>query len=113
MSSVPLSVVQEGHKLSVTGGGVGGGGRLQPPRGGAHRVRRDRGDLGPGRHLLPRHDQVPLLPPHQRPRGHHHHQVPTSTRHASDVLWMSNIADMSACSGRVYNLGIVALRPVT
>ena len=62
-ASVPVSVVQEGHKLSMTG--------AEREEGGGYSLHVEVPivyDLGPGRHLLPRHDRVALLPPHQRPR---------------------------------------------
>ena len=73
-ASVPVSVVQEGHKLSMTG--------AEREEGGGYSL----------------HVEVPIVYDVTVATSG---QVRTSTRHASDVLWMSNIADMSAFSGRV------------
>ena len=91
-ASVPVSVVQEGHKLSVTGAEWEEGGgyslHVEVP------IVYDVTVATSGQGAISCRDMI---------ESHycHRHQVRTSTRHASDVLWMSNIADMSACSARV------------
>ena len=87
-ASVPVSVVQEGHKRSVTGAECEEGGgyslHVEVP------IVYDVTVATSGQGAISCRDMIESHYCHRR------HQVRTSTRHASDVLWMSNIADMSA-----------------